>query len=202
MNLNLCVDDLDHTVSMNGGNHTKISSAAELFSWRNARTTILLWMIWALVAVGYNLFNFLEPTLLLLSNGGHQTVQETYRDMILILSFGIPGSIIAALLSSSRSSQQWCMAASTLLLSTAVFGFGFLKSPLNQLIAACAIALLQNCMYGILYSLTPALFDSTCVRGTAMGIASALNSTLGCIAPLIGDKMEIWKQRDAGSEGG
>lgn len=63
--------------------------------------------------------------------------------------------------------------------------FGFLKSSQSQLGASCAIAFLQNIMYGVIYAYTPSVFE-TSVRGSAMGIASALNRIFGCISPLIG----------------
>ena len=131
------------------------------------------------------MFNFLLPTLLL--NGAHQSFNETYRDMFIIQSCGIPGSIVASLLIPTRFGQRGCMAVSTLFLAMSVFVFGYLKSPEAQLGASCAVAFLQNIMYGVIYSYTPGVFE-TSVRGTAMGIASALNRAFGCVAPLIGGK--------------
>ena len=137
------------------------------------------------------MFNFLLPTLLLQSNGAQQTVNETYRDMFIILICGIPGSIVATLLVSTRVGQKGCMAVATLFLAVGVFVFGFLKSPEAQLGALCAVSFLQNIMYSVIYSYTPGVFE-TSVRGTAMGIASALNRAFGCVAPLVVGKKNFY----------
>jgi MFS family permease len=48
----------------------------------------------------------------------------------------------------------------------------------------CIEALLQNAMYGVIYSYSPEVFPVK-ARGTGVGIASALGRILGATAPLL-----------------
>ncbi len=87
----------------------------------------------------------------------------------------------------SRFGRRGSMGWATLATAASMLAFPLLNDPLSRLIVNCITSFFQNIMYGILYAYTPEVFP-THLRGTAMGIASALNRVFGAIAPTLGGK--------------
>ncbi|KAL2915387.1 Filamentous Growth Regulator [Polyrhizophydium stewartii] len=156
-----------------------------LFSRKMIRTTLLVWAIWMLVAVGYTMFNGFLAKFLKLHGGGEQlSDDETYRNYLIISFFGVPGSLIAMYAVDTRIGRIGTMALSTLGTAVTLGLFTVFTSSTGQLIVSCVEGVLQNAMYGVIYSYTPEVFR-TKYRGTAVGMASALGRVTGAVAPII-----------------
>ena len=62
-------------------------------------STILIWIIWALVAFAYTAFNVFYPKFLQEhGQGGHQPLQLVYMDILIYAAAGVPGSVVATFL--------------------------------------------------------------------------------------------------------
>ncbi|KAJ3109398.1 hypothetical protein HDU97_006643 [Phlyctochytrium planicorne] len=157
-----------------------------LFGDELRRTTILVWIIWSLISCGYTMFNgFLAKFLgSATERPVPPTPDETFRDIFIISIMGIPGSIIGMYLIDTSLGRRGSMALSAFGTAASLFLFTLSTKPINQLIASCLAAVLQNIMYGVLYSYTPEVFGSQ-VRGTATGIASSLSRVFGTMAPIL-----------------
>lgn len=62
--------------------------------------------------------------------------------------------------------------------------FTWVETPVLCTFVSCVEALLQNAMYGVIYSYSPQLFPVR-VRGTAIGVASSLGRVLGALCPML-----------------
>ncbi|KAI8810701.1 major facilitator superfamily domain-containing protein [Cladochytrium replicatum] len=161
-----------------------------LFGHRMLQTTVLVWMIWMLVSVGYTMFNSWLPKMLRFQNesAGRDTPQidVAYRNYLLISLAALPGSVAAMyLVELPMLGRRGTMALSTFGTAGCMFLFTVAReSDSGRLAAGCLASLLQNIMYGVIYSYTPEVFNSK-VRGTATGVASALGRIVGAAAPLL-----------------
>lgn len=62
-------------------------------------STILIWIIWALVAFAYTAFNVFYPKFLQEhGQGGHQPLQLVYMDILIYAAAGVPGSVVTTFL--------------------------------------------------------------------------------------------------------
>ncbi|KAJ3092393.1 hypothetical protein HK102_007787 [Quaeritorhiza haematococci] len=187
-----------------------IKQLKPLFSKSMAKTTTLVWIIWALVALGYTAFNGFLPKFLALQGGQDENsppdVDKVYWDYFLVSLSGIPGSVIGAWAVETSFGRRGTMATATLCTALSMFLFSVALTPSGSrsdgdgssgdngkgseggfdmfLFAACVAAVFQNVMYGVLYSYTPEVFPAK-LRGTATGIASSLSRITGTIAPLL-----------------
>ncbi|KAJ3129659.1 hypothetical protein HK100_008491 [Physocladia obscura] len=153
-----------------------------LFEPGNVRlTTLLIFAIWSFISLGYTMFNGFLPLFLSATPDGTSppiSIDETYRNYFIIAIMGIPGSIGGMFLIDTPIGRRGTMAASTFGTALALYLFTFSRTPQFQLFAGCVISVLQNCMYGVLYTYTPEVFESN-VRGTAGGAAAALSRVFG-----------------------
>ncbi|KAI8909138.1 major facilitator superfamily domain-containing protein [Gorgonomyces haynaldii] len=161
-------------------------SVKPLFTKELLMTTIVVWLIWSFVALGYNIFNGFLPKFLQSSGGAEQelSIFETYRNYMIISVCGIPGSILGMYLSETKLGRKGTMAIATFATSACLFLFIVFKDPIGQLVSACVEGFTQNIMYGVIYAYTPEVFP-TRVRGKGVGIASALGRITGAIAPTL-----------------
>ncbi|KAJ3299155.1 hypothetical protein HDU76_006395 [Blyttiomyces sp. JEL0837] len=159
----------------------------ELLGRDMIRTSVLIWTIWSLISVGYTMFNGFLPKFLSEQPDRNQappTVDETYRNFFIVSLMGIPGSVIGMYLIDTRLGRRGTMSLSAFGTAAALYLFTLSSTSRGQLIASCVAAVLQNSMYGVLYTYTPEVFESQ-VRGTAGGVASALSRVFGCMAPIL-----------------
>lgn len=156
-----------------------------LFYRAMARTTILVWLIWILVAIGYVMFSgFLPKFLSLHGDEGPRSVSEVYRDYLIVSVAGVPGSFFATSLIETRIGRRGTMALSAFGTAIGFCLFTTTTSRAGQLGFSCLSAFLANIMYGVIYTYTPEVF-AVDVRGTATGIASALGRITGASAPIL-----------------
>ncbi|KAJ2726771.1 hypothetical protein GGI07_000282 [Coemansia sp. Benny D115] len=176
--------------------HTRLLQP--LFARALRRTTITVWMIWAIVAMGFTMFNVFLPKLLE-SSGNHDSQGETepqgshaiqvrvYRDSLVYAISGIPGSIVGAWLVRTRLGRIYSMALSTFVSGLALVAFAMAAkygSPALTTVSSSVFGLMSTMMFAVIYAYTPEVFPAA-VRGTACGMASALGRVSGIIAPLV-----------------
>ncbi|TPX45303.1 hypothetical protein SeLEV6574_g03938 [Synchytrium endobioticum] len=161
------------------------SNIRPLFSKAMARTTVLVWLIWVLVAVGYTMFSgFLPKFLSLHGDDGARSVSVVYRDYLIVSVAGVPGSVLGMYLIETRIGRRGTMALSAIGTAAGFFLFTTTATEAGQLGVSCLSACLANVMYGVIYTYTPEVFAAR-VRGTGTGIASALGRITGSTAPIL-----------------
>ncbi|KAJ5152791.1 uncharacterized protein N7482_009269 [Penicillium canariense] len=169
-----------------------IKRSLEIFSYqqvapvfktkRLAVSTILIWICWTCIGMGYTLFNAFLPQYL----SANSTTYETYRNYAITAVCGIPGPLLAwATVDIKYIGRKGTMAGSTLITGVLLFCFTASKDPNIQLVCSSLESFFQMIMYGVLYAYTPEVFPAP-NRGTGSGIASCLNRIAGLMAPIIG----------------
>ncbi|KAJ3073213.1 hypothetical protein HDU98_001971 [Podochytrium sp. JEL0797] len=151
------------------------------------KTTLLIFAIWSFMSLGYTMFNGFLPIFLGSmpdESAPPISVDDTYRNYFILSIMGVPGSIAGMYLIDTRMGRRGTMAAATFGTAFSLYLFTFSRTASFQLFCGCVIAVLQNTMYGVLYTYTPEVFESR-VRGTANGAAAALSRVFGCMAPLL-----------------
>ncbi|KAF9145760.1 hypothetical protein BGX30_007073 [Mortierella sp. GBA39] len=148
-------------------------------------STILIWVIWALVAFAYTAFNVFYPKFLQEhGQGGHQPLQLVYMDILIYAAAGVPGSMLATVMVEGRLGRRYTMAVSTFGTALATILFAVLSSRAAMTFFSAILSLLATLNYAVLYSYTPEVFPSD-IRGTACGVAAATSRLAGIITPLI-----------------
>ncbi|KAJ3291912.1 hypothetical protein HK104_005716 [Borealophlyctis nickersoniae] len=161
-------------------------NVATLLSPSLRTTTLLIFAIWMLIAVGYTSFNSFLPKYL--SSQPDSSIppdpSSTYISYFIISLAALPGSALGAFGVDSVLGRRGTMSLSTLL--TAVFLLVFALAPTTTLrvLASCGAAFTQNIMYGVLYAYTPEVFPAA-ARTTGTGAASALGRCAGSLTPVL-----------------
>ncbi|KAJ2815527.1 hypothetical protein FBU31_006896 [Coemansia sp. 'formosensis'] len=174
-----------------------------LFAPSLRRTTLLVWVIWAVVAMGFTMFNVFLPKLLETRNneaaqslvsvstsvaaGPHSKQIRVYRDSLIYAVSGIPGSIVGAWMVDTRLGRIYSMALSTFISGLALVAFALTTKTHNAaltIISSSVFGFMSTLMFAVIYAYTPEVFHPS-VRGTACGMASALGRVSGIVAPLI-----------------
>ncbi|KAJ2832146.1 hypothetical protein GGI24_001333 [Coemansia furcata] len=174
-----------------------------LFAPSLRRTTLLVWVIWAVVAMGFTMFNVFLPKLLETRNteaaqslvsvstsvvaGPHSKQIRVYRDSLIYAVSGIPGSIVGAWMVDTRLGRIYSMALSTFISGLALVAFALTAKTHNAaltIISSSVFGFMSTLMFAVIYAYTPEVFHPS-VRGTACGMASALGRVSGIVAPLI-----------------
>lgn len=153
-----------------------------------ASNTLLLWLCWLTIGIGYLLFNTFLPQYLKngkVSSGEGISDCGTYRNYAITSVVGVPGSTIAYWTVNIRYiGRKSTMAIATLLSGIFLFLFTLSADSDYQLGFSSVEAFFQNIMYGVLYAYTPEVFPAP-NRGTVAGVASFLNRVGGLCAPII-----------------
>ncbi|KAF9365182.1 hypothetical protein BGX34_011077 [Mortierella sp. NVP85] len=148
-------------------------------------STILIWIIWALVSFAYTAFNVFYPKFLQEhGQGGHQALRQVYLDILIYSLAGVPGSVLATVMVEGKLGRRYTMAVSTLGTALATVLFASLSSHVAMTIFSAILSLLSTLNYAVLYSYTPEVFPSE-IRGTACGVAAAMSRLAGIMSPLI-----------------
>ncbi|KAF4492825.1 MFS siderochrome iron transporter 1 [Colletotrichum fructicola Nara gc5] len=142
-----------------------LSHVRVLFSTpRLALSTGLIMAVWALIGLGYPLYNAFIPYIQATRGAeiGDGSTYVTYRNSLIIAVVGVPGALLGVFLYSST----------TALTSNALLGWN------------CAFNFSSNVMYAVLYGFTPELFP-TPQRGTGNALTATCNRIFGIMAPIV-----------------
>ncbi|CAH2353620.1 putative uncharacterized MFS-type transporter PB1E7.08c [[Candida] railenensis] len=165
--------NLSHVRQCFGSRKLAISSGLVIFTW-------------GLIGLAFPLYNAFIPTYLLKHGfvGDTLTVQETYRNSLIVSVLGIPGSIIGGFLVETKAGRKGILSASLLITGIFLFASTTAKSTNANLGWTCGFSFITAVMYGVLYAYTPEVFPAK-IRGTAVGLAASANRIFGIFAPII-----------------
>ncbi|EAW10944.1 putative sugar transporter [Aspergillus clavatus NRRL 1] len=154
---------------------------------RRAWSTALLIVVWALIGLGFPLYNAFLPYIQQTKGAefGDGSVALTYRNSLIIAAAGLPGSLVGGVLveipylgrrgaisSSAVLTGAFLLASTTATTSAALLGWN------------CAYSFTSSVLYAVLYAYTPELF-LTKDRGTGNALTAAANRVGGILAPII-----------------
>jgi putative MFS transporter len=157
------------------------SSWKELFAPRYARVTILLWLVWFMISIGYyGAFTWLPSWF---RTKGF-ALPAVYPNAFIMALAQIPGYFSAAALVEKWGRRRTLGAY---LLASAVFAWAFAlaATPAAVVISAILLSFFALGAWGALYSYTPDAYPSE-IRTTGIGASSAMTRIAGAIAPSIG----------------
>jgi MFS family permease len=164
------------------------SHVKALFATRKlAFSTSIITSVWALIGLGYPLFNAFLPYIQQTRGAefGDGSTYLTYRNSLIIAVLGVPGCILGGILvETPRIGRKGTLAASTIL--TGVFLFGSTTALTSDSLLGwnCAYNFMSNIMYAVLYAYTPEIFP-TKDRGTGNAITASANRVFGIMAPVV-----------------
>lgn len=155
-------------------------SLGTLFSKSYRRSTIMLWILWFGVNLGYYGFVLWTPSLLVTQ--GYDLVKSF--GFTLIMCFAqLPGYFVAAYLIEKIGRKRVLI---VFLFGTAASAwfFGQANGIAQLLVAGCLLYFFSLGSWGCMYSYTPEQYP-TAIRGAGAGYASAFGRVGAFIAPMI-----------------
>jgi MFS family permease len=164
------------------------SHIKSLFATRKlAFSTTIITCIWALIGLGYPLFNAFLPYIQQTRGAsfGDGSTYLTYRNSLIIAVLGVPGCILGGILvETPRIGRKGTLSLSTILTGAFLFGSTTALNSNALLGWNCAYNFMSNIMYAVLYAYTPEIFP-TKDRGTGNAITASANRVFGIMAPVV-----------------
>ncbi len=155
--------------------------AVDLFAPRLRRTTVLLWLIWFTISVGYyGAFTWLPSWLR--SKG--VPLPAVYPYAFLMALAQLPGYFSAAFLV-ERWGRRATLGVYMALSGLGALAFAFAASPVSVALAAAVLSFFALGAWGALYAYTPEAYP-TPIRTTGIGAASGMTRIAGIVAPSVG----------------
>nr|KAJ3420275.1 hypothetical protein HK105_005872 [Polyrhizophydium stewartii] len=147
-----------------------------MFDSKYRTTTLLLFAIWILVALGYTMFNAFIAKFM--ESKGISTVPQSefdvYLNCLVYAASAIPSAWIATWLVDTKTFQRRGTLASSAIASSAVLWmFVASSSQLAVLISSSLVNVFSAILYAVIYTYTPEVYP-TSIRATANGTCSAL----------------------------
>jgi hypothetical protein len=147
-------------------------------------STSLIIAVWALIGLGYPLYNAFIPYIQATKGAqfGDGSTYLTYRNSLIIAVLGVPGALAGGfLIELPNFGRRGTLAVSTAL--TGVFLYASTTAVTSAALLGwqCAFNFFSNIMYAVLYGYTPELF-ATKDRGTGNALAATANRVFGIMA--------------------
>lgn len=124
-------------------NTSFVARISPLFQKDLRLTTILVWLIWAFVNIGYNIFNGYLPEFLANAGTVELSVAQTYLNYVIISLVAVPGSVLGMYLTDMSIGRRGTMAAATFITGSSTFLFTFFNTNTGQLICSCITGFCQ-----------------------------------------------------------
>ncbi len=152
-----------------------------LFVPRLARTTVMFWITWFCISLGYYGVFIWLPSIFV---GRGFTFLKTYQNVFLMALAQLPGYFSAAYLV-ERVGRKATLGVYLIL--SGLFTYLFAVTGELPLIVASAVLMSFFCLgaWGVVYAYTPESYPTE-VRSTGMGWASGMARIAGAIAPTLG----------------
>ncbi len=152
-----------------------------LWTQQYARTTLMLWIAWFCISLGYY-GTFIWLPNIFVERGF--SFLKTYQNVFLMALAQLPGYFTAAFLI-----ERWGRRTTLSLYLGLSAVFAYLFAVVSGLPLIVSVAALMSFFtlgaWGVLYAYTPELYPTE-VRATGMGAASGMTRIAGAIAPLLG----------------
>ena len=153
---------------------------AKLWSSDHRRSTLVLWILWFGVNLGYYGFVLWTPSFLVAQ--GYELVKSF--EFTLIMCFAqLPGYALAAILI-ERIGRKPTLTLFLLGTAASAWFFGHATSIEFVLVAGCLLYFFALGTWGCVYSYTPELYPTE-IRGAGAGSASAVGRIGAFLAPMI-----------------
>ena len=120
-------------------NSSFVARISPLFGKDLLPTTILVWLIWAFVNIGYNIFNGYLPEFLANAGTIELTVSQTYLNYVIISLVAVPGSVLGMYLTDMPIGRRGTMAAATFITGSSTFLFTFFNTNTGSSNMCCHI---------------------------------------------------------------
>ena len=157
------------------------SRFTDLLAPKLRRTTLLLWLVWFMISIGYyGAFTWLPSWFR--SKGF--ALPSVYLNSFIMALAQVPGYFSAAWLI-ERWGRRWTLGAYLLLSGVFAWLFALAATPASVVGAAIFLSFFALGAWGALYAYTPEAYP-TSIRTTGIGTASAMTRIAGAIAPSIG----------------
>ncbi|KAI0137700.1 MFS general substrate transporter [Hypoxylon sp. NC0597] len=152
-----------------------------------AYSTGALMLIWALIGLGYPLYNAFLPYIQSTRGAdfGDGSTYITYRNSLIIAVLGVPGALVGGVLVElNHFGRKGALCLSTILTGVFLYCSTTATNSSSLLGWNCAYNFTSNVMYAVLYAFTPELFP-TKDRGTGNALTATSNRIFGIMAPIV-----------------
>lgn len=160
---------------------TERASVSALLHPSLRSTTLLVWLMWFCVSIGYYGFTVWLPSYFELLEIDSISVYQSYLLMGLA---EIPGLFLAIALV-ERKGRRFCLATFFLMCSAFMFAFALADSAPLLIGFSCGIYFSVVGVWATIYTYTPEVYPTT-LRTTGKGIASIFAAGAGVISPPLG----------------
>lgn len=156
-----------------------------LFSTRHmALSTSITMAIWALIGLGYPLYNAFLPYIQATRGAAFRdgSTYITYRNSLIISVLGVPGALLGGfLVEMPRIGRKGTLSIFTILTGVFLYCSTTAHNSTALLGWNCAFNFCSNVMYAVLYGYTPEIFP-TPQRGTGNALTATCNRIFGIMA--------------------
>lgn len=145
-----------------------------------ARTTLLLWLIWFAISLGYyGVFTWLPSFF----SAGGMTLLPVYQNSFILALAQLPGYFSAAFLVEKWGRRR---TLAFYLVASGIFTYLFSVATSLNLVIAMGVwmSFFTLGAWGALYAYTPEAYPTN-LRGTGMGAASGMTRLAGALSPAI-----------------
>jgi putative MFS transporter len=163
-----------------GTGGTLLANFAALHAGRQARITIMTWIMWLAITFSYYSFFVWIPGLLV-QNG--MSITKSFAYSIAIYCAQIPGYFSAAYFN-ERIGRQATIASYMVLGGASALGLAFAQSDQHIMVAGILLSFFMNGTYAGVYAYTAEVFP-TAVRTTGAGLASAIGRIGAIVSPIL-----------------
>jgi MFS transporter, putative metabolite:H+ symporter len=153
---------------------------ANLFAPRQARITLMTWIMWLSITFSYYSFFVWIPSLLVESG---MTLTKSFSYSLIIFCAQTPGYFSAAWLN-ERWGRQATVVVYLLLGGVSAFGLAFAGSNSAIMAAGVLLSFFMNGAYAGVYAYTAEVFP-TAIRTTGAGLASAIGRIGAIASPIL-----------------
>jgi len=159
---------------------TLLANFAALLAARQARITIMTWIMWLAITFSYYSFFVWIPGLLV-QNG--MSITKSFGYSIAIYCAQIPGYFSAAYFN-ERIGRQATIATYMVLGGVSALGLAFAQTDQHIILAGILLSLFMNGTYAGVYAYTAEVFP-TPIRTTGAGLASAIGRIGAIVSPIL-----------------
>ncbi|MDA9526331.1 MFS transporter [Bradyrhizobium sp. CCBAU 11434] len=163
-----------------GTGGTLLTNFAALLAARQARITIMTWIMWLAITFSYYSFFVWIPGLLV-QNG--MSITKSFGYSIAIYCAQIPGYFSAAYFN-ERIGRQATIATYMVLGGVSALGLAFAQTDQHIILAGILLSLFMNGTYAGVYAYTAEVFP-TPIRTTGAGLASAIGRIGAIVSPIL-----------------
>jgi len=160
---------------------TQTTTVGALWKTPFARTTLMLWLVWFCISLGYY-GTFIWLPRIFVSRGFD--FLKTYQNTFIMALAQLPGYFSAAFLV-EKWGRKWTLAVYMVLSGIFTYLFAVVTGVPWIVGAAVLMSFFTLGAWGVVYAYTPELYPTE-IRATGMGAASGMTRIAGALAPTLG----------------